>query len=375
MQKIRVLFPYVEAGFGHIMPMRGDRVEIVSSKFFTETGDPHLIDYEQMISRQVKMYNRVPPVGFLATASCEMFGTKISTFSSMRVAAPVAHEHGMEHMRELNPDVVISTHWATNYYAERQKRRPLTIMYCPDAQLNKLFEYPCDLTLISMPSGYKKALKKKQYTTDNIKLVPFFIRNEAFDIARRDKRELRRDLGIPEDTFTVVLAEGGYGIGRMEEITRLLACEHVPMTVIPVCGTNEKLYQQLCELKCTKEVTLRPYAFTDKILELEAAADIFCGKSGNILAEPTFFGVPSVVTHFANSIEQNIADHYIRTVGCTLKEFSAEKTVEMLKTFAAEPDRLEPYRKAARDYHAHFGTDKAADVIFEKIAETYPNRV
>lgn len=385
MKKIRVLFPYVEAGFGHIMPMRaieetfqkkyGDRVEIVSSRFFTETGDPHLAEYEQMFSRQVKMYNRVPPVGHLATASCEFFGTKIATFFSMRAAAPVAHERGIEHMRELAPDVVISTHWATNYYAEQLKQKPLTIMYCPDAQIYKLFEYPCDLMLISMPSGYEKALQKKHYTPDNLKLVPFFIRNEAFDIARRDKKELRRELAIPEDNFTVVMAEGGYGIGRMEEISRLLVREHIPMTVIPVCGTNEKLYQRLCRLSAAEEITFRPYAFTDRILELEAAADIFCGKSGNILAEPTFFGVPSMVTHCANSIEQNIAAHYMNTVGCTIKEFSAEKAVEKLKRFAADPTLLEPYRKAARDYHAHFGAGKAADIIWEKITETFGDRV
>ncbi|MBQ1846593.1 MAG: hypothetical protein II135_01180 [Clostridia bacterium] len=65
MKKIRVLFPYVEAGFGHIMPMKsidqtfrkkyGDKVEVVSSKFFTETGNPHLTKYEQMISKQVRI--------------------------------------------------------------------------------------------------------------------------------------------------------------------------------------------------------------------------------------------------------------------------------------------------------------------------------
>ena len=385
MEKISVLFPYVEAGFGHIMPMRaieetfrkkyGDRVEVISSQFFTETDDQHMIRYEQMISRQVKIYNRFPPIGFMATTACALFGTRLSTFGSMRATSPIAHNRGMEHMKALHPDVVISTHWASNYFAERQPNKPLTIMYCPDARLNHLFEYPCDLLLISMPSGYQKALKKKKYNEDNIKLVPFFIRNEAFDIAKRDKKELRRELGLPEDNFTVVMAEGGYGIGKMEEMSRRLTREHVPMTVIPVCGTNEKLYQKLLTIQSTDEVTFRPYAFTDKILELEAASDIFCGKSGNILAEPTFFGVPSMVTHFANSIERYIADHYINTVGSTIKEFSADKAVKQLKRFAADPSLLEPYREAARRYHEHFGTEEAADLIWQKIVETYPDRV
>lgn len=384
-KKISVLFPYVEAGFGHIMPMKaieetftkkyGDRVEIVSSLFFTETDDPHLMRYEQMISRQVKAYNRVPPFGFLATTSCELFGTKLSTFASMQAVAPFAYQKGVEHMKTLAPDVVISTHWATNYYASRLENKPMTIMYCPDAQLNKLFEYPCDLLLISMPSGYEKALKKRQYTEQNLRLVPFFIRNEAFEIARRDKAALRRELGLPEDKFTVVLAEGGYGIGKLEEMSRLLIKEHTPMTVLAMCGTNEKLYQELSALESTDEVTFRPYPFTEKILEIEAAADIFCGKSGNILAEPTFFGVPSMVTHYANSIEQNIAEHYIQTVGCAIKEFSSENAVRMLKRFAAHPEELAPYRDAALAYHEHFGTDQAADIIWSEIVKRFPDQI
>ena len=381
MSKIVVLFPYVEAGFGHIMPMRsieeafrrkyGDRVEIVSSKFFSETGDEHMIKYENMISNQVRLYNRSPFIGFSAAILCEIFGTKFSSFCSMRVTAPIAYKRSLEHMRELAPDVVVSTHWASNYYAERQEKKPLTVMYCPDARLSRLFEYKSDLSLISMPYGYLKALRKKQYDIHNMKLVPFFIRNEAFGICT-DKKQLRRQLGLPEDKFTVLLAEGGYGIGKMEKITKLLIKEHIPLTVIPVCGTNKKLYERLKALKSTDEVTFIPYAFADNMLQLQAASDVFCGKSGNILAESTFFGNPSIVTHFANTIEMNIADHYINTVGCTVKEFSPKKAVRLIRGFAEDGSKLEPYRRAARDYHSHFGADEAADVIWEKMTEVFP---
>lgn len=379
---IKVLFPYVESGFGHIMPMRaieqkfrekyGDKVEVVASKFYTETNDPCLIKYEQTLSNQVRLYNRCPPIGFTASAACGLFGAKLSSFGTMVLLSPKACKKGIEHMKELAPDVIFSTHWATNYYAEKQKEnKPLTIMYCPDAKLNKMFEYPADLNLISMPYGYLRALRKKNYNINNMKLVPFLIRNEAFDIPR-DKKELRRKLGLPENNLTVLLAEGGYGIGKMAKITELLAKEHFPITVIPVCGTNKKLYEKLSKIKSTKEVTLIPYAFADNMLELHAASDVFCGKSGNILAEATFFGNPSIVTHFANIIEHDIADHYLNTVGCAIKEFSPKKTVKILKSFAEDETKMTPYRKAAESYFSHFGADKVADAVWEKILEVHP---
>lgn len=381
MDKIRVLFPFVEAGFGHIMPMKsiigtfekkyGDKVEVIPSAFFTESGDRHLKRYERMLARQVRTYNRFPAIGYLATFFCEIFGPVLASFGSMRLIAPVAYRRSVAHMRELYPDVVFSTHWATNYYAEHLKEKPLTVMYCPDAQHYALFSYRSDLNMISMPSGYRKALKKKQYTPDNMKLVPFLIRNEAFAVSK-DKRAARAALGLPEDQFTVLLVEGGYGIGKTEAICKLLAKERFPLTVIPVCGRNEALYRRLCALETTEEITLRPYAFTDDMFRLEAAADLFCGKSGNILAEATFFGNPSIVTNCSNMTEQNIADHYIRTVGCAMKEFSPRKTVELIKTFAGDPAALLPYREAAGAYRGHFGSEQAADELWNKIAETFP---
>ena len=382
MKKIRVLFPYIEAGYGHIMPLRsiedafrkkyGDKVEIISSKFLTETNDSHMIKYEKMLSRQVRLYNRCPPIGFLGSFANHFFGVRLSTFGCMRLLSPIARKRGISHMKQLEPDVVFSTHWASNYYAEMQKEnKPYTIMYCPDARLNKLFKYRCDLCMISMPYGYYKALRDKRFNINNIKLVPFLIRNEAFDITE-GKKELRRSLGLPEDNFTVLFAEGGYGIGKMAKITELLIKRHIPLTVITVCGTNVKLYNKLKNLKSTDEVTYLPLGFADNMLQLQAASDVFCGKSGNILAESTFFGNLSIVTHFANMIERNIADHYINTVGCAIKEFSPKKTADLICEFAHDESRLDPYREAANAYHEYFGAEKAADTLWEFIKEKFP---
>ena len=382
MRKIRVLFPYVEAGFGHIMPTRsiedsfrkkyGDKAEIVSVKFFSATGDKHLINYEKMLSRQVRLYNRAPLYGHLVTFADTFFGSYLSSFGSMQLVSPIAYRHALKYMKELDPDVVISTHWATNYYAEHLKdKKPFTVLYSPDAQFYKLFEYKSDLTLISAEYGYLKAIRKRRFNMQNLKLVPFFIRNEAFNIPT-DKKVLRKKLDLPENNLTIVLAEGGYGIGKIAPITKLLLKEHIPLTVIAVCGTNEKLYKKMLTYTSSDEVTFRPYAFADNMLELEAASDLFCGKSGNILGETTFFGSPSIVSHCANMTEHNICDHYMNTVGCTIKEYSPKKIVEIVKGFANDPKKMDPYRKAALNFHDNFGSEKAADVIWEKLCEKFP---
>ncbi len=381
MKKPRVVFPFVEAGYGHIMPMRsiaetfqrkyGDKVEVVLSDFFTETRDKHLEHYEQTLSRQVRIYNRVPAIGYFVSLFGELLGSRFSSFIALRLIAPIAYKRAAAHMRDLAPDVVFSTHWATNYYAENLKNKPMTVMYCPDARFCKMFQYRSDLYMISTPKGYAKAIRKKGYNENNLKLVNFPIRNEAF-ASVSDKRAARKELGLPEDVFTVLLTEGGYGIGKMERICKKLIKERMPLTVIPVCGKNEKLYRLFSSLESTKEVTFKPYGFTDEILKLHAAADIFCGKSGNILAEATFFGVPTIVTNCTHLIERQIADHYINTVGCAVKQLSPPKTVKKIKEFAVDPSMLASYQKAALDYHERFGSEQAADELFKAISRLYP---
>ena len=382
MKKVRVLFPYVESGFGHIMPMRsieqtfrkkyGDKVEIVSSTFFKEGNNEELIRFEKFMVNQVKLYNGHPVIGYLINIIGELSGTILSSFFTIRFTYPKAYKAGVEHMKELAPDVVFSTHWATNYYAEHIKEnKPLTVMYCPDSRMNKLFKYNCDLSIISMPYGYKKAMRNRKYNEDNLKMTPFLIRNEAFDVCT-DKKALRRKLGLPEDNFTVILVEGGYGIGKTEAICKLLIKEHRHLTVIPVCGKNEKVYNEFKSLKPTEEVTFLPQMFLDNILEYEAASDIFCGKSGNMLAETTFFGVPSMVTNCTTTIERNIAYDYIHTVGSAFKELSPKRAVRIIEQFADDPSLMAPYQKAALDYHENFGSEEAADLLWETIKKKFP---
>ena len=89
MKKPRVVFPFVEAGLGHIMPIKsisdefekkyGDRTEVVRSAFFTESGNGVLAEYEEGLRREVQKHNRHPFYGWFSTFSMDFWGTRLST--------------------------------------------------------------------------------------------------------------------------------------------------------------------------------------------------------------------------------------------------------------------------------------------------------
>ncbi|MGN0808020.1 MAG: glycosyltransferase [Candidatus Coproplasma sp.] len=384
MDKPRVVFPFTEAGLGHIMPMNsiadeferlyGDKVEVVRSQFFTEQGNKKLIKYEKSLCDSVVYYNKHPVLGYFATTNMRFWGVTLSSWGSVDFIGWGAFKIGVKHMEELKPDLVVSTHWATNYYAMHMKNRPLTAMYCPDVWMNTLFRYPCDLALLSMPRGYNRAMSmhKKRFNDDNLKLVPFLIRKEAFEISS-DKAELRRKLGFDEDKLTVILADGGYGIGKSKPMVEEFLKRDLPITVVAVCGKNEKLYNELKLLKSNGKTNFYPIGFATNMLEIIASGDVFCGKSGgSIPAECTFFGVPQIFTHYANEIENRIAEFYIDDVGCAIKQFNVTAACDIVEKFSKNPELIKPYRDAAFTQKANYGAEKSARYIFGLLCRKFP---
>ena len=379
MKKIKVLFPFVEAGFGHIMTEKsicdafekkyGEYCEVIRSDFYKETGSPAMKKFEERLCKEVRMYNECHLYGYASIFAMNVFGSKISSWFVMKKLIKNAFRDSVKHVEEIAPDVVVSTHWATNYYAEKAQNKPYTVMYIPDAHANALFRYKCDFSMISMPEGYKRARKfKRRYNDDNFKLSPLAIRQEAFDV-NENKEELRKKLGH-DDKFTLYITEGGYGIGMAEELCNRLIEEDLPICVNVVCGKNPELYQRLLKLKSKGNLSFYPYEFCNNVLELIASSNLYLGKSGNGLMEAAFYGVPIVVTHSANDIEKLIAEHYVSHVKDAVRIFNVDKCVEFIKgalNGSAEYEELKKHKKPREEY----GGEGIADLIFEKINERY----
>lgn len=383
-KKPRVVFAFTEAGLGHIMPLKsivdtfekkyGDKVEIVRSNFFTETNKAPLINYEKFLINEVKKHNKHNWYGYMSTFFMDVFGSTLDSHAAMRWIAPKAYKEAIKHVDELDCDAFVSTHWATNYYAVHSKSKPLTLMYIPDAFLNPLFSYKCDLMLCSAKTGYAHAIKRKsRYNENNLKWVPFCIRNEAFNVSL-DKKENRRKLGLDENKFTITLAEGGYGLGKMEEICKLILEKDLPITCIPICGKNKELYNRLSSIKQGKNAQILPLPFTPDLFTYIASSDLFLGKSGaSMIAEPTFFGVPTIVTKHATNIEKYNADYYVNYLKCAMNILKPKKIVEKLEEFLNNKELLTPYIENAKKAHDLFGAEKSADYVYELLKKKYPN--
>ena len=384
MYKPRVVFPFVEAGMGHIMPARsiadafekkyGNYATVIRSNFFTESNQKPLITFEKNLVREVKKYNKSAVYGWLNMFAMDIFGTNLLSKVIMDVYIPGIKRAARSHLEELLPDMVVSTHWATAYYAHNIESKPINVSYVPDVQIVPLCSYPNDLTLVSTERGYKRALKKykKRFNENNLKLVPFAIRNEAFSYSM-DKKENRRALGLDENKLTIILFEGGYGIGRTKEITKRLAKSDLDLTIIAICGKNKKLYDYLSTIKPNPNVKLIVEGFCENILSYLSCADIFLGKSGaSSVAEPTYFGLAEIITKCATSQEYDNAQYYVKDVKNALTIFSPKKVEKKIREFIENPQLLFQMQNNALKMHDNFGSEKIADILWEQLCLRYP---
>ncbi|MGN0806451.1 MAG: hypothetical protein ACI4MC_05370, partial [Candidatus Coproplasma sp.] len=148
----------------------------------------------------------------------------------------------------------------------------------------------------------------------------------------------------------------------------------LPINLIVVCGRNEELYYYLKGLKPQGKTVFKPIGLADNMLQIIAASDVSCGKSGaSLMAEPCFFGVPEIITHYACEIEKRIGDYYIEDVGSAIKQFNIEKACDLIGEFCANPELLTPYREAALTQKGNYGAEKSARYIFGLLCKRFPD--
>ncbi len=381
--KPRVVFPFVEAGMGHIMPMRsiadafekkyGAYCEVVRSRFYQETQEKPLVQFERNLANEAKKYAKNSVYGYLNMFLMNVFSPWILPKIIMDVYIPGAGKAAKRHMQEMQPDMVVSTHWSTGYYAEKLENKPITVQYIPDARVIPLWRYPSDYLLISKQSGREEAIKKypRRFNEKNCLLTPFAIREDALDMPT-DKKAQRRALGLDENKCTVTLMDGGYGVGKTLKIVKRLIQLDLPLNVIAICGNNEKSKTALSTLKTGANLTLKVEGKCNALTYL-SASDVLVGKSGaSTVAEATFFSCAIIVSKYATTIERDNAKYYEHTVGNALKIFNVNEIVQTLKIWCEDDEELKMLQANAQKVHGEYGSEKTADLLFALLQEKFP---
>lgn len=382
--KQKVLLTYVESGFGHISSMDsiydalteryGAEYEIEKSYILTDDGFKNLVGMNKFLIKQVQNTNKIPYFGrFIFPIISLLGGQKVMRFFHRQLSHR-SFKQGLEALRRRHPNVIVTNHYFTDLLAVEYKRRidpsVAIINYNPDPTLHTFWDKRDGIFIVNNPLALQKAHKYK-FKPDNLRMVTPCVRS----CVERDalgKEQLRDKFGLPADKFTVVIADGGYMLGRGPKFVKALLKSGLPITLCAIAGNNKKRYEQFQriasgtgKLKVPPGMTFRAYEFLPNAYELYGAADVFLTKGGpNAVLDSIYMHTPVMINYCPHVIEAATAKVFIAEHGCGETVYRKKKAIKRLCAFMADKDCLTKYEKNIEELIADGnGSAAVADII------------
>ena len=185
----------------------------------------------------------------------------------------------------------------------------------------------------------------------------------------KDKARLRRQLGLQENIFTVLVATGSFGIGPIEKIIQALE----DFQVIVVCGHNKALYERLLTIVPPKQQLIREQSsrywlaqhdlvkkkpvsrpsfkhgkvcgLVNNMDELMAASDCMVTKPGGLsISEALVSSLPLI---FFNAIpgQETRNIQVLKRYGIGISDCTIEGMVRQLKKWNSAPELFKEARE------------------------------
>lgn len=381
MKKIKILTTFVESGMGHISSMEaicnalnetyGSDIELTKSFIMVEDNNKSLIGMEKFMTKQVQNTNKIPYFGRFIFSIIHLLGGHHLLRFFHRYLCRRSFKAGLAAIDKYKPDVVVTNHYFTNLLAvEYKKRHPETVIinYNPDNTLHSFWDNRDGVFIVNNDCALKKAIKYK-FKQDNLRLVAPCVRKNVEECALT-KQECRQRFHLPEDRFTVTLADGAYMMGRAGRYTKSLLKTDKPITVCLIAGKNDAKRKKFLKLKEKLEAKGSPvrfevYPFLRDAYVLYGASDIFITKGGpNAVLDSLYMDTPVYINYCPQLMEAATLKFYVKKLKCgdsAKTPGHMRRTVERLCEDSAE---LGVYHENIAELLARGnGADQIADII------------
>lgn len=177
------------------------------------------------------------------------------------------------------------------------------------------------------------------------------------------REDLRARLGLPAQSFTILLMGGGLGIGPLEMMMEAL--EHVgePISAVVIAGRNKRMQARILATAERMSYPVRVLNFIDNVHDYMHASDLLLSKPGGLTAaEALVSGLPMVlVKPLPGQEERNT--RYLVERKVALRARNAAHLVRIVKGLYRSPERVAAMRQAALALGRPGAADESAQMI------------
>ncbi len=381
MAKPKVLFTFVEAGMGHIIPMNGiykafckkygEQCEAVKSYVFSESPSKEVREMGEALAAHTKRVANDNFYNFIEAVSYG-FSSK-TTLAILDARFKKAIKAFSAELAKICPDLIVSSYYLPSHIAAKTNEAGLTdtliATYSPDPYIYPAWDRDCDLFIVNNDNAEHMALKKG-FSEDSVKKIPF-VYDEKITDSKLTKDEARKKTGI-DDKFTVLFTNGAYGTKRTGRLLEKLVDANLGINLLAVCGNDKSM---LDKVMCLKEKNSGTHiiatGFTDKLHEFMIASDIAIGKGGsNTIMESVYLGCPMIINAEASRLETETAK-YRESQGLVIRVKNPDRIIDFIKKCITDKSVLENYKKRFKPFVQPDGAKICADLLYSLLQKKF----
>ena len=176
--------------------------------------------------------------------------------------------------------------------------------------------------------------------------------------------EARETCGLPSEGFTVLVMNGGNGVGHSNRLLKHLLSVSPDLRVVSVAGKSRSVKSRVDRLArrlgTDRIVSL---GFTDKVHLYMRASDVLVTRAGaGTLNEAVHSGIPIIVREGMIINERENRDLFVRR-GMAISLRRGSDIVDVVKDLMDAPSRLMEMRRACIGYRYADAVERIADTM------------
>jgi len=214
-------------------------------------------------------------------------------------------------LREVNPDVIISTYPIISYATGRildegwPKAVPIVSLVTDSGDVHRLWLGGADDAILVSTRDTIQFAVKHGVARDKLFFLGFPVDAAYGNLPL--KGAARQKLGLKPQKLTFVLSGGSLGLStNLYQLAKLLSQKQLDAQFIFVAGQNEELHERLQALDYASPTKV--FGYVKNMAELVAAADVMVGKAGWItLNEAMIAAKPTIIIDVIKGQEESNA--------------------------------------------------------------------
>jgi len=319
MSQKKILILTSDSGGGHTSAARAIEAGLgmFSGRLSYLVHISRVVEESSLITRQsIQFYN------FLLRhyqSYVKYYHWAIHKFNLDRSLYPFYRKYVGQLVDRFCPNVIVSVHPMVQYAVGRilqdlklQDRIPLVTVVtdpCGNSWKGWANEH-VQLYLVAHEQARQEILSYG-VSPDKIRICGMPIHPKFQKVDELVPREMRQELGLDPDKFTVFINAGWIGGGNIPKVFARLVNTNLKMQVIFLAGKNDKLREEAEKIAMTARFPVRVLGYSDKMERLMRAADVMVSKIGGLTTfEALACRLPIIMDHITEPMpqESNTAD-------------------------------------------------------------------